>query len=74
MAAIDALAAGAENLDIKALTGRSPWLRFRAGDWRILYRPLMRGETYALAGRAGDSLLIERVVHRSEPAEALRRM
>ena len=29
----------AANLDIKALTGRSSWLKMRVGDWRVVYRP-----------------------------------
>ena len=39
------------NLDIKALQGRTPWLRLRVGDWRIIYRPLTREELDRLKGR-----------------------
>lgn len=36
--ALRALGAGAENLDIKALSGHPRWLRLRVGDWRVIYR------------------------------------
>ena len=49
--ALESLAAGAENLDVKALAGRTPWLRLRVGDWRVLYRPLSAEE--AAAGGPG---------------------
>jgi mRNA-degrading endonuclease RelE of RelBE toxin-antitoxin system len=45
-AVIDALNVGlaaipqAENLDIKALEGATPYLRLRVGDYRVMYRPL----------------------------------
>ncbi|HEV2249754.1 MAG TPA: type II toxin-antitoxin system RelE/ParE family toxin [Candidatus Limnocylindria bacterium] len=32
------------NLDVKPLEGLSPWLRVRAGDYRIVCRPLTAGE------------------------------
>ncbi len=42
------------NLDIKALTGATPWLRMRVGDYRVL--DLATDEGYE----------IERIVHRRE--------
>jgi hypothetical protein len=39
----------AANLDIKALTGRSPWLRMRVGDWRVIYRPADPGPGWYVA-------------------------
>jgi len=39
----------AANLDIKALTGRSRWLRMRVGDWRVIYRPADPGPGWYVA-------------------------
>src|SRR5438094_9608342 len=63
-AALADLAAGAENLDVKALAGRAPWMRLRTGDWRVLYRPLAASE--------GDGWLVARVVNRRELERAVR--
>jgi mRNA-degrading endonuclease RelE of RelBE toxin-antitoxin system len=54
------------NLDIKALTGRAPWLRLRRGEYRVLYRPLTDSELQALAASAGAGFLVERVVDRGD--------
>ena len=54
------LSAGQPNLDIKPVTGSTPWLRLRTGDWRILFRP------------AGDRILVARIIHRSELLQAIR--
>ena len=48
------------NLDVKPLASSAPWLRFRIGDWRILYRA------------AGDQILVARIIHRSELQQAIR--
>ncbi len=64
--ALQQLAAGAENLDIKALTGSAPWLRLRVGDWRVLYRPLTDAEEPDGAG-----LLVARVVNRRDLLRAV---
>jgi len=37
-AALRALGAGQEDLDIKALTSLPGWLQLRVGDWRVIYR------------------------------------
>jgi hypothetical protein len=34
---LEQLGGDAANLDFMALTGRSPWLRMRVGDWRVVY-------------------------------------
>jgi mRNA-degrading endonuclease RelE of RelBE toxin-antitoxin system len=41
--ALRSLEKGATNLDVKAIQGRSPWLRLRVGDYRVLYRPVDQG-------------------------------
>lgn len=58
--ALDELAAGAPNLDVKALQGRAPWLRLRVGDWRVLYREI--GEGDLLVGRIVPRGDLERAV------------
>lgn len=63
--ALDELAAGVENADVKALTGAAPWLRLRIGDWRVLYRPLSETE-------GGPGLLVARVVNRRDLLRAVR--
>jgi mRNA-degrading endonuclease RelE of RelBE toxin-antitoxin system len=65
--ALDGLAAGAENADVKALAGAAPWLRLRAGDWRVLYRPLSEAEA-----AEGPGFLIARVVNRRDLLRAVR--
>src|SRR5271170_5111813 len=54
------------NLDIKALTGRAPWLRLRRGEYRVLYRPLADSELRALAASEQAGFLVERVVDRGD--------
>ena len=67
-AALAELASGAENLDVKQLAGHAPWLRLRAGDWRIIYRPLTAEE----AATGGAGWLVARVVNRRELERAIR--
>jgi len=55
--------------DIVALRGRSPWLRLRIGDYRILFRALEQGEADALGAESG--YLIARIVHRRELERAV---
>jgi mRNA-degrading endonuclease RelE of RelBE toxin-antitoxin system len=40
------------NLDVKALVGRSSWLRLRRGEHRITYRPLTEPELARLRLRS----------------------
>jgi mRNA-degrading endonuclease RelE of RelBE toxin-antitoxin system len=54
------------NLDIKALTGRAPWLRLRRGEYRVLYRPLTSNELRALSAQEQAGFLVERVVDRGD--------
>lgn len=37
-AALDDLAAGVQNLDVKPLVNRDPYLRLRVGELRVIYR------------------------------------
>lgn len=61
-AALESLAADAENLDIKALAGRGGWLRLRVGQLRVLYRPLSPERT----AESGHRWLLARVIQRRE--------
>ncbi len=54
------------NLDIKALTGRAPWLRLRRGEHRILYRPLTQAELHALNANEQAGYLVERIIDRRD--------
>jgi mRNA-degrading endonuclease RelE of RelBE toxin-antitoxin system len=46
---------------VKALQGRSPWLRLRVGDHRILYRPVEPAPRW----------WVERIIHRGELEKAV---
>lgn len=63
--ALEELADQQSGLDVKPLRGQSPWLRLRVGDYRVLYRPIGPGEA------ADASLLVARVVHRSDLERAV---
>jgi mRNA-degrading endonuclease RelE of RelBE toxin-antitoxin system len=65
--ALEGLAAGATNLDIKPLAGAAPWHRLRVGDHRVLYRSIDPGE----AGNSGARWLVARVVHRRDLERAV---
>ena len=54
------------NLDIKPLTGRSPWLRLRRGEYRVLYRPLTSSELQTLSAHERAGFLVERVIDRGD--------
>jgi hypothetical protein len=65
-----------ENADIKALEGKSPWLRLRVGSYRILFRALRSDELDALPPesspeRPRSGYFVARVVHRSSLDEAV---
>jgi mRNA-degrading endonuclease RelE of RelBE toxin-antitoxin system len=66
------------NLNIKAIKGYAPWLRLRVGDWRIIFRPLARGELEAARQRHGREsargYYVETVVRRSELPRVARRL
>jgi len=65
--ALDALAAGAANTNVKALAGSAPWLRLRVGDWRVLYRPRSAVESAA----TGPGYIVARVVNRRDLLRAV---
>jgi mRNA-degrading endonuclease RelE of RelBE toxin-antitoxin system len=65
--ALEGLAAGAANLDIKALAGSAPWHRLRVGDYRILYRAVEAGE----AADPNARWLVARIVHRRDLERAV---
>lgn len=68
--AIADLEAEVQGLDIVALQGSSPWRRLRAGDWRIVFRPLTPDEMRQL-GRRNDGLLVARIVNRRDLDRAI---
>jgi mRNA-degrading endonuclease RelE of RelBE toxin-antitoxin system len=57
--ALRLLGAGAENLDVKALRGVTPWLRLRLGNYRVLY-------TVVPYNRARSALVVARIVDRRD--------
>jgi len=59
------------NLDIQPLHGRSPWLRMRVGDFRVIFRELTADEI-KLRGIDPPGYLVERVVNRRDLEEAIR--
>lgn len=65
--ALEGLAAGATNLDIKPLTGAAPWHRLRVGDYRVLYRSIEPGE----AADTNARWLVARIVHRGDLERAV---
>lgn len=65
--ALEGLAAGATNLDVKPLTGAVPWHRLRVGDHRVLYRSIDPGE----AGDHDVRWLVARVVPRRDLERAV---
>ena len=65
--ALQALAAGEANVDVKPLAGSGPWQRLRVGDYRVLYRAVDLGE----AADADVRFLVARVVHRRDLERAV---
>lgn len=62
-----------ENLDIKTLQGRKPWLRMRVGDWRLIYRPLTQEELLECReGEETEGFLVARIIHRRDLDRTLR--
>ena len=70
----------AQNLDVKAIVGATPWLRLRVGDWRIIFRPLTEAELEALRKRRPLGLdlrsgyLIDRIVNRRDLGQAVSKL
>ena len=65
--ALETLATGGANLDIKPLAGVPPWHRLRVGDYRVLYRRL---ESNEVAGSEAG-WLVARIVHRRDLERAV---
>ena len=64
------------NLDVAPIRGHAPWLRLRAGDFRILFHQLTDAELDLLVLRRGAvqgnvGFLIARIVDRSELERAV---
>ena len=53
-----------ENLDVKPLEGTGSWLRVRAGEFRIVLRPLNAAECKARG--VANGYLVDRVVNRRD--------
>ena len=58
------------NVDVKPLGGLSPWLRVRAGEYRIICRPLTASELRGADAAAG--WYIARIIDRTELVTALK--
>jgi Plasmid stabilisation system protein. len=65
--ALEGLAVGEANLDVKPLAGSAPWHRLRVGDHRVLYRAVEPDE----AGDSDARFLVARVVHRRDLERAV---
>jgi mRNA-degrading endonuclease RelE of RelBE toxin-antitoxin system len=65
--ALEGLAVGEANLDVKPLAGSAPWHRLRVGDYRILYRTLEPDE----GGESDARFLVARIVHRRDLERAV---
>lgn len=65
--ALEALAAGGSDLDVRPLVGTAPWHRLRVGDFRLLYRQIEPNETFD----PGAGWLVARVVHRRDLERAV---
>lgn len=61
--------ASSEGADIVALRGRSPWLRLRLGDYRVVFRRMDEREAESFG--AVDGYLVARIVHRRELERAV---
>jgi mRNA-degrading endonuclease RelE of RelBE toxin-antitoxin system len=67
--ALEQLATGAENLDLKAISGHPGWLRLRVGEHRVLCRPLGPKES-----DEQPAWLIARIVDRKELERAVTKL
>lgn len=66
--ALEELATGDGNLDVKPLVGRPPYLRLRVGDWRVLYRRADPQE----AASGGPGWYVLRIINRRDLERAAR--
>lgn len=69
LAALEELAAGAENLDVVPLAGHRPWKRLRVGDYRVVHRDAQRAQ-----GEPSGGYVVARVVHRRDLERAVERL
>ncbi len=53
-----------QNLDIKLLKAKKPWMRIRVGSHRVLFRPLLKAELAKYSVKRGFA--VERIVDRKE--------
>ncbi len=67
--ALEQLASGAGNLDVRAISGHPGWLRLRVGEHRVLYRPLTAKEA-----RGEPGWLIARIIDRKELERAIAKL
>jgi len=65
--ALEDLAVGEANLDVKPLARSAPWHRLRVGDYRVLYRAVEPDE----AGESDARFLVARIVHRRDLERAV---
>ena len=65
--ALEGLAVGEANLDVKPLAGSAPWHRLRVGDYRVLYRVVEPDEAVESEAR----FLVARIVHRRDLERAV---
>jgi mRNA-degrading endonuclease RelE of RelBE toxin-antitoxin system len=65
--ALEGLAVGEGNLDVKPLAGSAPWHRLRVGDYRVLYRAVEPDEAVESEAR----FLVARIVHRRDLERAV---
>lgn len=65
--ALEGLAVGEDNLDVKPLAGSALWHRLRVGDYRVLHRAVEPDE----AGDSDARFLVARVVHRRDLERAV---
>jgi mRNA-degrading endonuclease RelE of RelBE toxin-antitoxin system len=60
--ALERLEADEENIDVKALAGRSPWRRMRVGERRVIFRPIEDVKARWLIARIIDRRDLDRAV------------
>jgi mRNA-degrading endonuclease RelE of RelBE toxin-antitoxin system len=65
--ALEGLAVGEANLDVKPPAGSAPWHRLRVGDYRVLYRVVEPDEAVESEAR----FLVARIVHRRDLERAV---
>lgn len=69
--ALQSLERESKNLDIVGLTNRRPWLRLRAGDLRVLFRPVTPEELRSANISEVRGYLVARIVTRQALSRAV---